>query len=103
MTDSLDRQVAEHVFGDPTRLLPYSTHVAAAWLVVNEMAARGWVFQLLQWPGHQAYAAFWPQSKPEGTSVLGSEARADTAAEAVCRAALAACSGEADTPTIVGG
>jgi hypothetical protein len=100
MSRELDREVAEKVMGltidplvesewtycfwsDGKRLPLYSSNIAAAWLVVEKMRERGCYFRYDDsngpWAlfGVEVWTRFWT-------------AEADTAPEAICRAALSA-------------
>ena len=78
----------------PLSVPEFSTDIAAAFQVVEAMREKGWVLFDLNWPhtGNQWAAMFarWGQNATEG--------RADTAPEAICRAALAALETEAPEP-----
>ena len=87
----LDRAVDERVFGvsydleDPHYLTPYSLTVGRAWRVVEHLAAQGWRLSLVQ---TSLDPSRWCAAFRHGRRELRVEVWADTAPEAICRAAL---------------
>ena len=77
---------------DPSLTWGPSTDIAAAWQVVEWMAARGWYYGIAnRGDGTEAWFG-WPgwATESTGMSVLLLQANADTAPLAICRAFLAA-------------
>lgn len=74
---------------DEWGLLPaYSTDIAAAWLVVEKLAAQGLRLSLDAFGGDPWWAEFADEKWERGA-----QATAPTASEAICRVALAAMEG----------
>jgi hypothetical protein len=75
-------------YGWPESVPRYSTDIASAWLVVEEMNAADWQFLLRQNWCHRWFATFLKPEHPGDSK--GWDASADTPQLAICLAALGA-------------
>jgi hypothetical protein len=71
---------------DPDLLEPYSTHIAAAWEVVEKMKAT----HICKVVGLSSTGEWFASIKPKEAGIFSSHAYAPTAPEAICKAAILA-------------
>jgi hypothetical protein len=83
----LDALIAARIFAQtvPVQCPPYSTDIAAAWLIVEEMLSRGLSVRVTKKPGDFPWHAY-----IDGKEGFQNSSQAQTAPRAICVAALLA-------------
>ena len=69
-------------------VLPYSTDIAAAWNLVEEMREKGWRFEIVCFENGENRARFWLKEKDGRIVLAGESPNCLSAPEAICCAAL---------------